>query len=102
MSRFRANEGNMAGGVEALEVVPGDFEPPVIDGSAVDIEDGGEHFSGGMGQKTRGRSGLPCAWQDNAEPRPRRPNHGERLDGFKPKDLVDEAVGCAARHEHAP
>jgi|LakMenEpi03Aug12_release.lakeMendotaPanAssembly.Ray.scaffolds.fasta_scaffold386203_1 hypothetical protein len=47
----------MAGPVKTLDVVPGASERPVIDGSAVDIEDGGEHFSGDTGQRARGRSG---------------------------------------------
>lgn len=47
----------MAGPVKTLDVVPSASERPVIDRSAVDIEDGGEHFSGDTGQRARGRSG---------------------------------------------
>lgn len=43
-SGLRANEGNTTSPVETLERVPDCSEPPVIDGSAVDVEDRGKHF----------------------------------------------------------
>jgi hypothetical protein len=46
----------MAGPVKTLDVVPSASERPVIDGSAVDIEDGGEHFQAIPGN---GREAVP-------------------------------------------
>lgn len=85
---FRASEGNMAGPVKTLEVVPSGSEPPVIDGSAVDVEDRGKHFSDGLAQAAQRPAGFPCTKPMNAEPRSHRQNHCERPNAFKPKKFI--------------